>query len=474
VRQACAPAGHISWKAEREIAAFCRGAFQDAFCLRRQGRQDETRLAAPHDSPQRCIFVLATVLTATLAAALLLPGVRAARTLTPPQFGPCLVLIHDAGVSSDLAPTISPTQYKVWKSRRQQFFDGFAFYRVSEEAVERAHEPAGPHEQARWQIGHASSNLFELLGAPVRFRRPSASADSDMPEVILSEAQWKREFGADPHVAGGVLRLGPDKARIVGVAPDGDWGLPGNIGAWVLEPDSEVAPGGLGYVVAHLTPAGRSEMWTQYIRITAYGPNDVEDDLLGVSLGGGAPDPWAVFQFTVILAFLALPATTSVSLGEYSVYSHKPSWSRRLCRWGFLAAKIALLLPIVFFASLDLAYGCTRLGAGTAQYIQLISSFCICLLGLNWALRDQRQRCPVCLHRVAHPAQVGLASRTFLAWNGTELMCMRGHTLLHVPGLPTSWFSTQRWLYLDSSWGFLFADSGSGLKSELITGLPAA
>ena len=75
---------------------------------------------------------------------------------------------------------------------------------------------------------------------------------------------------------------------------------------------------------------------------------------------------------------------------------------------------------------------------------------------------DQRQRCPVCLNRVAHPAQVGLASRTFLAWNGTELMCTGGHTLLHVPGLPTSWFGTQRWLYLDASWEFLFAGTDAG------------
>jgi hypothetical protein len=61
---------------------------------------------------------------------------------------------------------------------------------------------------------------------------------------------------------------------------------------------------------------------------------------------------------------------------------------------------------------------------------------------------------------VTNPASVGLASRTFLGWNGTEMICMDGHTLLHVPAMPTSWFSDQRWLYLDSSWQFLFADSG--------------
>jgi hypothetical protein len=124
-----------------------------------------------------------------------------------------------------------------------------------------------------------------------------------------------------------------------------------------------------------------------------------------------------------------------------------------------LTAKIALFLPIVYFVSLDLAYGCTTLSREQAVYIQLVATFAMCLFGLRWVLKDQRQRCPVCMRRVTHPAQVGQASRTFLDWNGTEMMCMGGHTLLHVPSLPTSWFGAQRWLYLDTSWGFLFAGS---------------
>ncbi len=35
-------------------------------------------------------------------------------------------------------------------------------------------------------------------------------------------------------------------------------------------------------------------------------------------------------------------------------------------------------------------------------------------------------------------------------------------TLLHVPALPTSWFGTQRWLYLDTSWKFLLVGIGAG------------
>jgi hypothetical protein len=38
-------------------------------------------------------------------------------------------------------------------------------------------------------------------------------------------------------------------------------------------------------------------------------------------------------------------------------------------------------------------------------------------------------------------------------------MCLNGHTLLHIPDLHTSWFSSPRWLYLDTSWACLFTGS---------------
>ena len=39
-----------------------------------------------------------------------------------------------------------------------------------------------------------------------------------------------------------------------------------------------------------------------------------------------------------------------------------------------------------------------------------------------------------------------------------DLIVLR-HGLLHIPEIPTSWFSTQRWLYLDPSWSSLFTDA---------------
>jgi hypothetical protein len=108
----------------------------------------------------------------------------------------------------------------------------------------------------------------------------------------------------------------------------------------------------------------------------------------------------------------------------------------------FFGVKIALLMPIV-------AGGFCALGVLPLAPQGAIVSL---ILALRWALRDQRNRCPVCLHPLSHPVRIGEASHTFLAWYGTELLCTRGHGLLHVPEIRTSCYAEQRWLYLDPSW----------------------
>lgn len=58
--------------------------------------------------------------------------------------------------------------------------------------------------------------------------------------------------------------------------------------------------------------------------------------------------------------------------------------------------------------------------------------------------------------RASAPKKTSQASRTFLEWYGTELICTHGHGLLHVPEIPTISFRTQRWLAMDPSWQSLF------------------
>lgn len=456
VRREQATERTVRWRAEHEVTAFCRGAFRDALCLRRETGGPETAHGSVWGSPGHCIFGFAAVLSAGFAVALLLPGVRAVSGAPRFRINPGLILIRSAR-SDDAASTISREEFRRWTARRQRYFDEFAFYSVSRERIW-----AGSPAETQWPVAHASANLFAMLGVPLRFALPADGSESGKPVAILSCAAFEREFGGHAQSVWTTVRIGQMDVRLGGVAPCGGWALPGDVDAWLLEPGSALAADTAGYVVAHLTPQGQAAMTGSRVAIAEDGADDADSYLWGDALEGQARGPWDIYLFSVLLAFLALPAVTSVTMGETSFSSQRPSMRQQLRRRGFLAAKIVLLLPIVWCVPVDLAYWHAASSSAAAQYVQLIASFSICLLGMRWILLDQRRRCPVCLRRVSNPARVGDASRTFLGWNGTEMMCLGGHTLLHVPGLPTSWFATQRWLYLDRSWEFLFAGSSEG------------
>jgi hypothetical protein len=207
----------------------------------------------------------------------------------------------------------------------------------------------------------------------------------------------------------------------------------------------------MGFVVARMLPSltrdAAEDRW--HMSVSQKGGN--VEGFACVSVKRYAREPFIFFAFAALLALLALPATTSLPLGEYPYNPRQQSLALRLRRWLFFTAKLGLILPLVCFAALDVAQF-----FADAQSVQLFVTFASMLAALRWTLRDQRRRCPVCLQVLRHPVRVGQPSRNFLAWNGTELICVVGHGFLHVPELPTSWFATQRWLYLDASWRSLF------------------
>jgi hypothetical protein len=452
VRRTRLAPGAVSWRAEREIVFFCLGAFQDAICLRWLWWQNQPRYAPFQGSPVACLAWLAGILLAVFLSSLLLPGVRAVHSLSNNRVRPGTILIQDDAADNRSIPSMTIEQVRIWQRTRQRYFDEFAFYRITKEPVQLGSQASGT-----WAVAQASANLFSLVGWPVHHVAQNDALPDDSPRLVLSERAWRRHFGADPEIVGKLLHVGTRLGRVVGVAPDDLWRMPGQADVWLLEPDSEITPAGTGYVVAHLTRRGRLEMWAGLVRIASFNSRDSEHDFLGISLEEQTPGPWPIFLFASLLAALTLPVVTAVSSAEFIFNTHKPAWIRRAVRIAFLGAKIVMLLAIAYFSSVDLAYYHLPAFSTAAVYIQLISSYFISLFGVRWALMDQHRRCPVCLRPVAHPAEVGILSRTFLDWSGTELMCAGGHTLLHVPALPTSWFSTQRWMFLDSSWDFLFA-----------------
>jgi hypothetical protein len=450
VRRAYIAEHSFSWMAEREVAEFCLGAFPDALCFREQFRQRRLPLATTMGSATQCVQVLFGLIAISYSVALLLPDVSAILHFSAYRDTKNLMLLRDAHSSDDSVATISAEQYQVWKRRQQELFNGFAFYQVAERSIS-----IEGNVSTKGAVASGSSNLFDLLGLRVRFSR---EAPDTLPQLILSEQMWKRRFGGDPRIFGRIIQVGSESAMVGGVVATGEWRLPGQMDAWLLLPQDIGFSEGLGFVVAHLhsSHAELGEGW----HMSAPTPAGSVDDFFCQSLTERTRGPRDAFLFAILLACLALPATTSLPLGEYRASSGSLPWLTRIRRWSFLGCKLALLLPIVYFISLDLAHLHSGMDPITSEYIQLMSAFSVCLFGLRWSLRDQRERCPVCLGKLTNPARVGQPSRSFLAWNGTELICVSGHGLLHVPEMPTSWFSEQRWLYLDASWEVLFAEPG--------------
>jgi hypothetical protein len=450
-----APAGAApgSWPDWLASTAFCLGAFRDARDLRRSAPAPGSRWAGVDRSAWGCLLGLTAVLMACCVAQCFLPGAVAAWHSERCRVNPDLILIRDADAPGDWSATVPVSLYRSWKASRQRGMDGFAFYRVQPERLGNGSAQPVP-------VAHASANLFVLLGLNLGQGEPVGGAwpAGTRPQVVLSDEAWRNDFGGDPLLVGREVQVGAHRVRVAAIAPAGAWRLPGAPRAWLLEPDTALEANGRGWVVAHLTRSGLAEMWNGRVPITCWDAAGIAQDFWGVSFDERTQGPWGIFFLTVLLAFLALPALTSVSLEEVQFHLDPTSWERIFLRRAFLAAKIVLVLAVACVASLDLAYGKSTGYRPGAASLQFLISLAICLFGLLWAVVDQQRRCPVCLKKVVHPARVGLASRTFLAWNGTELMCTGGHTLLHVPGLPTSWFNTPRWVYLDASWRFLFVE----------------
>ncbi|HXB69160.1 MAG TPA: hypothetical protein VNY05_13000 [Candidatus Acidoferrales bacterium] len=433
------------WYVKQSPVVFCLGAFRDAFWLRRNSATPNACHTFGLESPARCILLLAVLAAASIFFALRLPFARDMLLPSPYRDARNLAMISAEGRVGAQVPTIPIEQYRSLANRAQHLFTDLAFYRTMQTRVRTA-----PRQSAEMSIAVASANLFQCLQIPVSSAAPNPGGRQPATWLVLSRAAWRKYFDADPRIVGRVLDVAGQPAVVAGVIPASSWRLPGRMDAWLLQDQAHLAalpPHTRGFVLGHLrtsaSPAQPDLRW----RISV--PNEQG--------GSDRFECWSLAKGDLILAYLPmalfslliLSATTPLALGEYPANHYSPPGVMRLRRWVFLVIKIALLLTIICCGSLDLASIVSVNFYPTGWLAGLI-------LGLRWALIDQRQRCPVCLRMLGNPTRIGGPSRTLLEWYGTELICAQGHGLLYVPEIPTSCCSTQRWQYLDPSWSSLF------------------
>jgi hypothetical protein len=163
----------------------------------------------------------------------------------------------------------------------------------------------------------------------------------------------------------------------------------------------------------------------------------------GVSLGQQVNR--SLFAAPLIL-FVAFASTSSRHI-EQGAQSKGRFWIKQQA---FFSAKVIQVLVLAFVLSVDICQPLHTSLPATADFFQVFCFVLFALLGLRWAIQDQEQRCKHCLHSLATPARVGRPSHNLLEWNGTELSCKRGHGLLSIPEMETSWCQSSRWIVLET------------------------
>lgn len=151
---------------------------------------------------------------------------------------------------------------------------------------------------------------------------------------------------------------------------------------------------------------------------------------------------------TPFILFVAFASTSSRHI-EQGAQSRGRLWIKQQA---FLSGKSVQVLIIAFALSVDICQPMHQTLPDTTDFFQMFWFVLFSLIGLRWAIQDQEQRCKHCLHSLTTPARVGRPSHNLLEWNGTELSCKRGHGLLSVPEMETSWCQSSRWIALDSNW----------------------
>ena len=314
--------------------------------------------------------------------------------------------------------------------------------------VKRVH--IAPHRTAQLSIIRASASLFDLLKIPSSALKARQDTQQ-VPGLILSEAAWREYFDSDPAIAGRMVEIAGRPVRITGVLSQDQWRLPGRADGWMVADQSQMdslSPNSKGFVLAHMRPSGFPSGSSGRHWMTVYRANGESDSFECVSLAEQTRQPFSIYLFTLFIACLALPATTPLPLGEYPARAERLGWGVRVRRWLFLVAKLALILPLVYFASIDLAYGniASRrlhsvgpISVAVSSAGQLVLGPAVCVsLGVARPARPLPGM-PAAAHQPG-PGRRSVTQLPGLERHRADLR--RRHGLLHIPEIPTSWFST--------------------------------
>ena len=406
---------------EARSYAFARGAFHDALWQQRDfwTLKRAARLA---QSPWFCLAALAAVLLLCAVASGLLPLTRLALQPLPYRDAGRIVTIAQAGTIATRTGVLGE-DIALWRDKSQTI-DGVAAY--------------------QWDRGEKSAavseNFFAVLGAKTGFRGCGSEQGAERC-VVLSYEYWRS------HDRPSRINVDGKPYRVAGVTERGFWFLCPKIAMWLIEPTAANKRTG---AVARLRPDATAKDAQAELGaiLRDAGKNDWESILEITGVESRVQFVFWVFEFSLVLAVLIVLPTLRLRM---------PGWNPAAA--GFFVAKTCMLLAAVLLCGIEFTRASSITMLGGADGYTAVSAW-LFVMGstgaLAWSIADQRQRCRVCLRRLGMAAHVGCTGCLLLDWAGTELVCVEGHGMLHVPEMVACWQEPDRWTVLDETWQGLF------------------
>ncbi len=152
--------------------------------------------------------------------------------------------------------------YQDLRQRTTDVFSGAAAWSFEQVSLTADERPVVAFAQM------TTANFFDVLGvtpAKGRFFRPDEEVGPGAhPVIVLSDAGWKRLFGADPGVIGREVPLNGQKVTVVGVAPAGFKG-----GMPMVQPELWIPLMQLNQVRPGTTPAAFENRGNNYLNVVA-------------------------------------------------------------------------------------------------------------------------------------------------------------------------------------------------------------
>jgi hypothetical protein len=269
---------------------------------------------------------------------------------------------------------------------------------------------------------------------------------------VLSYDFWRQHYSSH---SVDTLQLGGRRFKIIGVLDRGFWFLSRRLAVWSLAGPAELSRAVRTGVVVRLGPdvtkkSAQDELGSILVDEAGFSP---WDSLVEISL--------VHERVHAVFGSFALGLVLALVMAVAGLRMRLPRFGRHGCaRALFFNCKTGLLLLAVLLAGLEFtrASSITMIG-GTDLATEPLTTwlFLIASMGvLTWSIYDQRRRCRVCLRRLGMAAHVGCPGCLLLNWSGTELVCIEGHGMLHVPEMTSSWQEAEQWTALDDSWLELF------------------